>query len=173
MNHTIAAAYATLDPIGDFKEALEQLAREHADLKEKLVRIYHEALGIGNDPSIEHWGSQLHSLRVKVEAFMAELEEHSEWEERNLFPIVAMYTGKDIGPAMVMEQEHYLAVQYVHAYYSSMDGVVFPVASTQAREIITFLLQMYFILTDHFQKEEEWIFPIAELMLRDIELFYS
>jgi regulator of cell morphogenesis and NO signaling len=162
-----------VDPVTDFKDALDKLVAEHEKLKNKLVSIYKEAIAIGGDPHIASWDGHLHSLRAKVEAYMEELEEHSAWEEQNLFPLVSMYTGKDIGPALVMEREHQLAVEYVRAYYSSMDGMLFPVQASEAREIITFLLQTYFILIDHFNKEEEWIMPIAEQMLIDIELFYS
>jgi regulator of cell morphogenesis and NO signaling len=166
-------AASFVDPATDFKEALDKLMAEHEDLKNKLIAIYKESMTIGKDPLIASWDSQLIELRHKVETFMEELEGHSDWEEQNLFPLVSLYTGKEIGPAMVMEQEHRLALQYVQAYYRSMDGMLFPVKASEAREIITFLLQTYFILIDHFNKEEEWILPVAEQMLVDIELFYS
>ncbi|MDV3486059.1 hypothetical protein R1A30_17955 [Paenibacillus larvae] len=42
-----------------------------------------------------------------------------------------------------------------------------------AKKAVSHVQQTYFILTEFIRKEKEWVFPLSEQMLTDIEHFYS
>jgi regulator of cell morphogenesis and NO signaling len=152
---------------------IERLREEHRVLKHELMEFYGMAKVIGQDDQVTNWSVSLSNLRRKILAFMDAMDAHSEWEDLVLFPMVQEYTGKDMGPIAVMEHEQELAKQNVRRFLEAAEQLSVPVTCQDAKEAASFLLQAYIILTDHFTKEEEVLFPLAEQMLTDIEQFFS
>lgn len=173
MMQTLSHEDQTVNTLDVLASGIEQLREEHAVLKEKMAGFYGIAKTVGRDPAVTDWGGTLRSLRVQIEAFMGEMELHSAWEDHILFPMVQEYTGKDMGPVAVMEHEHELAKQNVQRFLDIIGGLPASVGSEEAKEAASYLLQVYVILMDHFKKEEEVLFPLAEQMLTDIEQFFS
>lgn len=162
----------TVNTVDVLNEGIEQLREEHVVLKQKLMEFYNLAKEIGTNEEVTNWSASIEALSTKTKAFMTELDVHSIWEDQVLFPMVQEYTGKDMGPISVMEYEHELAKQNVRRFMDAASKLQAPVSAEEAKEAASFLLQAYVILTDHFKKEEEVLFPIAEQMLADIEQFF-
>ncbi|NGQ93958.1 hemerythrin domain-containing protein [Brevibacillus sp. SYP-B805] len=146
-------------------EPLAQLKREHGPLREQMDAFAGMAADIGMDQEKTDWSRQLAELKEKVDAFARELDPHSEREEGTLFPLMAKYIGRQMGPIAVMEYEHELAKQNLKTFGEAVAQVKEPVDAARAKEIASYALQAYAVLTDHFMKEENVLFPMAENML--------
>jgi regulator of cell morphogenesis and NO signaling len=146
-------------------EPLAQLKREHGPLMEQMDAFAREATEIGMDQEKTDWRPQLAKLKEKVDAFVRELDPHSEREEGTLFPLMAKYIGRQVGPIAVMEYEHDTAKQNLKKFGEAMEQVEGPVDAARAKEIVSYALQAHAVLTDHFMKEEHVLFPMAENML--------
>lgn len=162
-----------VDTVHALSGGIEKLREEHIFLKEKLMEFYGMAKAIGLDEDVINWSNSLENLRKKIIAFVAEMDDHSIWEDTVLFPMVAEYTGKDMGPVSVMEYEHELSKQHIERFLAAVGQLQVPINCETAKETASYLLQAYVILSDHFQKEEDILFPIAEQMLADMEQFFA
>ncbi|KIL41697.1 hemerythrin [Gordoniibacillus kamchatkensis] len=146
-------------------EPLAGLKREHAPLREQMDAFAEEARRLGSDRDQADWSSQLAELMHKVEAFVRGLDPHSEREEGTLFPLMANYIGRQVGPIAVMEYEHDQAKQNLKTFMETTGRETGPVDAARAKEIAEYALKAHAILTDHFMKEENVLFPMAENML--------
>lgn len=148
-------------------EPLAQLKREHTPLREKMNQFAAEASNIGFDPQISDWSGRLSALKEKVDAFIQVLDPHSEIEEDNLFPMMAKYIGREVGPIAVMEYEHEQAKKLLSAFVELVASESAPIPAERAKELAAHAMQAHAILTDHFMKEEVVLFPMAERILSD------
>lgn len=144
---------------------LAQLKREHGPLREQMDAFAREAQHIGDASDITDWRDPLETLKASVDAFVRELDPHSEREEGHLFPLMAKYIGRTTGPIAVMEYEHDMAKRNLKAFREEVERLTEPVDAGRAKEIASLALQAHAILTDHFMKEENVLFPMAENML--------
>jgi len=146
-------------------EPLDRLKREHGPLREQMDAVARMAAEIGADPQQTDWSRPLAELNEQVDAFVRELDPHSEREEGALFPLMAHYIGREVGPIAVMEYEHELAKQNLRAFGEALERRKEPVDARQAKEIAAYVLTAHAVLTDHFAKEENVLFPMAENLL--------
>ena len=146
-------------------EPLAQLKREHGPLREMMDAFAREAAVIGKSDQLTDWRHPLAALKEKVDAFVRELDPHSEREEGQLFPLMAKYIGRQAGPIAVMEYEHEQAKQNLETFRKEVDQIKGPLNAARAKEVATFALQAHEVLTAHFMKEENVLFPMAERML--------
>lgn len=160
-------------PVTELGELFEQLTVEHEQLKKQLQTLYIRARAVGANHRVHNWHAALTSLRKEVDRFLKSLDEHSEWEEEIIFPLVCLHSGKSISIFYVIEQEHEIAKQYIEDFLAEMDIVQDHIGSVQAHELAACLLQALYILNEHFRKEEELIIPFTEKMLVDMEQFFS
>jgi hemerythrin-like domain-containing protein len=145
-------------------EPLAQLAREHEPLTEQMNAFAREAESIGEEAR-EDWTGPLNELRAKVEAFAHDLDVHSDKEEVHLFPLMAKYIGRETGPIAVMEYEHETGKQLIARFLDQVSSLSGITPADKAREIASIALNAREILTSHFMKEENVLFPMAETML--------
>lgn len=144
---------------------LARLKREHGPLREQMNEFAQLAAFFGKDDDIADWSMLLSELRAKVQAFAERLEPHSELEEGVLFPMMANHIGRETGPIAVMEYEHDRAKENLRKFLElSVPGEA-PVLSSQAAGIAIYAAAAHEILTDHFLKEENILFPMAENLL--------
>jgi regulator of cell morphogenesis and NO signaling len=146
-------------------EPLAQLKREHGPLREQMDAFARAAADIGMDQEKTDWSRQLAELKEMVDAFVQKLDPHSEREEGTLFPLMAKYIGRQVGPIAVMEYEHELAKNNLKTFGEAVEQVKEQVDAERAKEIASYALQAHSVLTDHFMKEENVLFPMAENML--------
>lgn len=173
MLQTLSREDQTVDTVNVLSAGIDQLREEHRALKSGLLEFYELAKAVGEDRQVSEWSGSIQILRRKITAFMEELDVHSDWEDHVLFPMVQDYTGRDMGAVAVIEHEHELAKQNVRKFLQAADRLSTPVNGAEAKEAASYLLQAHVILSDHFRKEEEVLFPIAEQMLTDFEQFFS
>jgi regulator of cell morphogenesis and NO signaling len=150
-------------PQAELSEGLKQLKSEHPPLLEQLEELYSLTQKIDQETDVEE---NFEELIKKVKEFIAALDPHSEREEGVLFPMMGTYIGTTSGPIAVMEYEHDQAKANIGAFLTKADEH----ASTDEKKEQAQLIQnAYFILTEHFSKEENVLFPMAERMLTDEE----
>jgi hemerythrin-like domain-containing protein len=120
----------------------------------------------------------LRILKLRMTDFIDQLHEHSVCEEREVFPVIDLYFRRLMKPSItpsiwVMEKEHELADLFVKSFMEAVDALSERSSSEQNRQTAAHLVQACLILTEHFELEEELIFPLADEMLTDIDFFYS
>jgi regulator of cell morphogenesis and NO signaling len=145
-------------------QGLKQLKGEHPPLLAQLEVLYSLTQSIDQEAEIE---SNFVQLVKMTEEFKNNLDPHSEREEGVLFPMLGAYIGTTSGPIAVMEYEHDQAKENINAFLAGGD---FSQSSPEELKKRAQLVQnAYFILTEHFAKEENVLFPLAERMLSDEE----
>ncbi|XYG88855.1 hemerythrin domain-containing protein [Heyndrickxia coagulans] len=143
---------------------LNQLKNEHGHLNERKRALYETAGQIING-ELENKREALDALRKGTESFSAQLKHHAEREENVLFTMMARYIGRENGPIAMMEYEHDEAEKYIEIFLNGtkiMD-------EDQAEVLASYIVQMYELLTNHFFKEENVLFPMAENLLSAAE----
>lgn len=154
---------------GPLCAGLERLKGEHAPLWKGMEELEKSARRIGSDFAVENWKEALSVLEARVRSFVEELDLHSRREEEVLFPLMAGYIGRETGPIAVMEYEHEQAKIRLAGFLSRMEEIGNVVEANGARQIAGEVVEAVQILSDHFRKEENVLFPMAERMLSDAE----
>lgn len=150
-------------PAGELSIGLKQLKEEHPPLLAQLDGLYKLTHEIEQDSEVEKHFAE---LIIKVEEFKDQLDPHSEREEGVLFPMMGVYIGTTSGPIAVMEYEHDQAKAHIGEFLTKVDSS----QSTEEKKNLAVLIKnAYFILTEHFAKEENVLFPMAERMLSNEE----
>ncbi|WHY02198.1 hemerythrin domain-containing protein [Neobacillus sp. DY30] len=147
----------------ELSKGLRQLKSEHPPLLAQLEGLFNLTSQIQENSNIENIFEE---LIIKVNEFKAALDPHSKREEGVLFPMMGVYIGTTSGPIAVMEYEHDQAKSKIHEFLEKADSSI----TEQEKKILSDLVKdAYFILTEHFAKEENVLFPMAERMLSDDE----
>lgn len=149
---------------GELSKGLKQLKGEHPPLLAQLEEIFKCTQLIEEAVDIEKNFSDLIS---KVNQFKEELDPHSEREEGVLFPMMGAYIGTTSGPIAVMEYEHDQAKMKINAFLEQASSGEHK--KEEIQNLSALIKEAYFILTQHFSKEENVLFPMAERMLSEEE----
>lgn len=148
-----------------FCTPLQTLQNEHIPLRKQMEGLMAFSEGIGRDEKITDWSKHILKLREKVKQFTDQLDPHSEREEGVLFPLMAKYIGKESGPIAVMEYEHEMAKKDLKLFTVETSEIIKPLGKEKAEEMANHIIQAYLILTEHFVKEENVLFLMAEKLL--------
>jgi hemerythrin-like domain-containing protein len=151
-------------PQAELSEGLKQLKSEHPPLLEQLGGLYSLTQQIDQEMDVNN---KFVELITKVKEFKAALDPHSEREEGVLFPMMGVYIGTTTGPIAVMEYEHDQAKTNIRAFLEKAESS--QVSIDEKKKLTELIQNAYFILTEHFSKEESVLFPMAERMLTDEE----
>jgi hemerythrin-like domain-containing protein len=149
---------------GEFSPGLARLKREHSSLREKLASLFALIEKIENDIDVEQTFA---SLKTGVVTFKAELDPHSEREESVLFPMLGQYIGTTSGPIAVMEYEHEQAKTFIKTFLEGAETE--QVSFEKIKDLAELVQNAHNILTEHFTKEENVLFTMAERMLSEEE----
>lgn len=155
--------FGSMEPV-ELSPGLAQLKGEHPALLKKIQNIYLLLDQLDKESNIER---VFVKLRSNVLAFKSELDPHSEREEGALFPMMGAYIGTSTGPIAVMEYEHAHAKSSIGSFLSMAADAALP--SEKLRDAANLIKSACDILTEHFTKEENILFPMAERMLSDEE----
>ena len=150
-------------------QGLQRLKQEHEPLRKQKQYLFELAQAIGGDAGVQNWKERLLALRKNVQVFINELDPHSEREEGVLFPMMAQYIGRTSGPIAVREYEHDQAKQRITSFLAKTAELPETVDRDSAMALADKIIQAYHILTEHFMKEENVLFPMAERLLSDEE----
>lgn len=148
---------------------LQQLKDEHIPLRKQMDDLKILADTIGENPDTDDWSETILFLAEKVNQFTSELEPHSDREEGILFPMMYKYIGRESGPIAVMEYEHDTAKNYLNTFKDQVSIISGAVEKNKATELAKLVIEAYYVLTDHFMKEENVLFPMAEKFFSDAE----
>ncbi|WP_161568307.1 hemerythrin domain-containing protein [Anaerobacillus alkaliphilus] len=151
---------------------LQQLIDEHPSLLAKMAEFNQLVLSYESSNSVEDWNDAINNLHLKITAFIEELEPHSDREEDILFEMMVKYIGREGGPIAVMEYEHNTAKLNLKEFMDKVESIKNEkkiITKDEALTIFRHLKIVYMTLTDHFMKEENILFPMAEQMLSDDE----
>ncbi|WHY93400.1 hemerythrin domain-containing protein [Neobacillus cucumis] len=151
-------------PQAELSKGLKQLKGEHPPLLDQLDELFKLTKQIEDEKDIEQ---NFTVLITKVKEFKAELDPHSEREEGVLFPMMGAYIGTTSGPIAVMEYEHDQAKLKIAAFLEKAEND--QISSAEKKNLADLIKNAYLILTEHFSKEENVLFPMAERMLTDEE----
>ncbi|MFC0212212.1 hemerythrin domain-containing protein [Paenibacillus chartarius] len=172
-----------LDPesvarVSPWMEAAVRLKEEHQLLRDRIVRIQTCARSIYAELDPERSRIILEVLQLRMEDFMSQLHKHSEWEEKEVFPVIEIYNRRMFKPSItpsiwVMEKDHELADLFVASFNETVDALPMVCSVELARKAAANLDQACLILLEHLELEEELIFPLADELLTDIDYFYS
>jgi len=154
-------------PQAELSEGLTQLKSEHPPLLEQLEGLFKLTKHIDQETDVDHYFGE---LITKVKEFKAALDPHSEREEGVLFPMMGAYIGTTSGPIAVMEYEHDQAKSNIGTFLTKAEAG--QTSTDEKKKLAEFIQNAYFILTEHFSKEENVLFPMAERMLTDEEKAY-
>lgn len=156
----------------NFCAPLQQLFNEHPSLLAKMDAFYKMVLTFEKDRDTSKWNEAIDTLHEKLEVFVAELEPHSNREEDILFEMMVKYIGREGGPIAVMEYEHHTAKLNLKAFFDKVAQIKIAnenISMEKGLELIHHVKIVYATLTEHFKKEEQILFPMAEKMLTQEE----
>jgi regulator of cell morphogenesis and NO signaling len=156
------SSFGGMPPV-ELSKGLNQLKSEHPPLLAQLEGLFKLTKQIEEDSTSENTFEELIN---KVNEFKAALDPHSEREEGVLFPMMGVYIGATSGPIAVMEYEHDQAKAKIHEFLEKAACTQTVEEKKKSAELVK---NAYYILTEHFAKEENVLFPMAERMLSDDE----
>lgn len=146
-------------------EGLQILINEHIPLRSNLETLSSLCKKV---EAVEEKEAIFNQLLQEVKDFNENLSRHSAREEDYLFKMMEKYLGKSGGPIAVMEYEHERAHGFINEFLKNTEE-----NSTQANddmiknaELIDNAVET---LLEHFSKEEQVLYPMAERMFTDEE----
>jgi regulator of cell morphogenesis and NO signaling len=145
-------------------KGLNQLKEEHPPLLAMLEELLHITIKMGESPD----RALFEKLTEHVQNFCSKLDPHSEREEGVLFRMMEQYLGKGTGPIAVMEYEHDQAKSCIKAFLRAAERVEH-LTEKEMAEHSGLIKKAYYTLTQHFSKEENVLFPMAENLLTEDE----
>ncbi|WP_416151292.1 hemerythrin domain-containing protein [Salipaludibacillus sp. HK11] len=140
-------------------QALTELLEEHPSLRQQMDQFKQTAMQIKQNGK---GNMNLESLYQQMRRFKVDIDLHSAKEEDGLFEMMVSHIGREGGPIAVMEEEHRLAKDHLGSFFKKYSRNV---SEGLAIELAQHVLIVYQTLTDHFMKEEQILFPMAEQML--------
>lgn len=146
---------------------LQQLKNEHVSLLAMLEEL--RILGSSLVEKETDINAEFNLLTEKLQLFYRDLGPHSEKEENVLFRMMEKYLPKSGGPIEVMEDEHNRARALIHHYLDETNEEKLNLSDEVKKQLAGSLVKVHTILTDHFAKEENVLFPMAERMFSDAE----
>ncbi|OIJ10486.1 hypothetical protein BKP37_18295 [Anaerobacillus alkalilacustris] len=155
----------------NYSAPLKQLIDEHPSLLAKMAE-FNQMIETYEEDDTTNWTKSVYELHDKITSFITELEPHSNREEDVLFEMMVKYIGREGGPIAVMEYEHSTAKLNLKEFMDKVSVIKEEnkeVSKEEAFSLFHHLKIVYMTLTDHFMKEENILFPMAEQMLSDEE----
>lgn len=146
-------------------EPLQLLKDEHAPLRTMMDDFNQTAGQVMCGDGIELF----YMLREQVAVFADQLKKHARKEDDVLFPMMAAHIGREFGPIAVMEHEHEQAEMNLERFLAAAGPADSTLSDEEAKFTAGYAALAYSILTQHFNKEENVLFPMAERMLSEEE----
>jgi iron-sulfur cluster repair protein YtfE (RIC family) len=161
-----------------FLSMVERLKEEHEAMQDQLKEIRTMAGEVYTLEDCTEGMCKLVRLQDRILVLIEDLDRHSEWEERELFPILQSYVNRYMKPSItpsiwVMEKDHDLAKQFVQSYIDGVNGMKAPIDRGFLKEMTSQLIQACLLLLEHFTLEEELVFPLTDQLLTDIDFLFS
>jgi regulator of cell morphogenesis and NO signaling len=151
-----------IHPYFQFNAAIERLEEEHRMLGASLLELCKLAEAIDLKKDITNWTQSMTDLKQKVSEFKQALEQHSNWEEDELFKLVDKYFDEIPSLFGLIEQEHVLVEKFMDAFISVVDRNICAENPLEAAKMSTYLQLAFNSLVGHFKKEEDIVTSLAD-----------
>ncbi len=148
----------------ELSAGLEQLKEEHAPLLKQLEEIKSLSEQVDQEQNIEETYA---NLKTQVERLKEDMDPHSKREEGVLFPMMGEHIETNSGPISVMGYEHQKAYSTINTFLKKAEND--QQSADDMKYSAGFLKDAYNILSEHFLKEENILYPIAEKVLSEEE----
>ncbi|WP_018131601.1 hemerythrin domain-containing protein [Effusibacillus pohliae] len=148
--------------------AIQQLFNEHPPLRQQMEQLVQKAQQLAESAD-EQAAAAIQQLVGWEGHFRRELEIHSEKEEQGLFPLLGRHIGTETGPIAVMEYEHSEAKRMLAEFERQAGQPEGPWTPERLQAVTAPLVRGCQILFEHFLKEENVLFPMAETILSQQE----
>ena len=146
-------------------EGLQKLVSEHGPLRNWLETLF----SLCNKVEVEENKEvPFEELIHEVKVFSTKLEFHSVREENYLFRMMEVYIGKSGGPIAVMEYEHEQANGFISEFLYNAENHRQLTTDEMIKNAIL-IKNAYHTLVNHFAKEEQVLYPMAERMFSQEE----
>jgi hemerythrin-like domain-containing protein len=156
-------------PMVDFIHAVDQLRNEHEGLRATLIRMEETWHKIITQPTMSQKVADIQALAQRVEAYLNVLHAHAIWEDEVLFPMVSMYFQANAEQVHQIEADHAQAETDLRTFITIARAADAQMQEGQVQTVGMKLLHACRLLTNHFNVEEQIVFPLAEEILEDID----
>lgn len=103
----------------------------------------------------------LQELRKRVVDFIEPLKNHTEKEEKFLFPMLAQYVGSEQGPVQAVQEEHDEIDAFIGHFLHHTRGDLAAFTLDMMHDVVKDAGEAFEVLMIHFVKEENVIFPMV------------
>nr|WP_255807517.1 hemerythrin domain-containing protein [Cohnella mopanensis] len=135
--------------------------QEHDLLKEELQDIFEQACIVRSGVDESRLNREIVELNENVKHFMKDWNEHTLWEESELFPYAAWLLGSEPDLYALMEQEYELADRSIREFVQTLERTSLPIGREEACRMTSYLIQAYAILKNRFKEEEEIMLELS------------
>jgi len=140
-------------------EGLNKLISEHIPLRNSLENLFSLCGRVEKENS-----NSFEQLAQQVKEFFENLEYHSSREEEILFRMMENYLGEHGGPIAVMEYEHEQSHGFINEFLKNAESIA-SLTEEEKLQNAALIVNAYHTLLNHFAKEEQVLYPMAERML--------
>jgi iron-sulfur cluster repair protein YtfE (RIC family) len=156
-----------------FPAMVERWKEEHLKMRNQLKEIRKMAASLYSLEDCSIGMCKLIEMQDQILSLVEELEQHADWEEQELFPVLHTYlhptTALSITRSLtVLEQDHDLAKKVVQSYVDGVNGMKVPIDLEFMQLMISELVTACLILLKHITLEEELVYPLADLILENL-----
>lgn len=144
-----------------FSEVLQGLLDEHPPLRKQMEQLVEKSNQVTDLPA-EIWQTEIQAILALEQSFADELEIHSKKEEDGLFLILGRHIGTNSGPIAIMNFEHEEARKGLASFEAEAAKATADLSPERVTLITTPLIMACMTLFDHFMKEENVLYPMAE-----------
>ncbi|MGG1551912.1 MULTISPECIES: hemerythrin domain-containing protein [Paenibacillus] len=157
----------------DFRELAQRLKEEHVQMREQLAEIRATASALFSLDDCSIGMCKLIKLQDAILCLIEELEQHSEWEDQELFPSLQSYLHPTMALSVarsiiVLEQDHDLAKRVVQSYVNGVNAMRVPIDEDFLHVMASELLTACLLLLKHFTLEEELVYPLLDRIVEQI-----
>lgn len=152
----------------NFCEPIQILFDEHKPLRKQMEEILTKAEKVAGVEQGQR-NTEIAELTRLVEVYKVDLIRHSAKEEEGLFPILGRHIGTQFGPIAIMEHEHSEGKRYINEYLTKQKELPSPITPDSISDLSLSIIRGIQVLMDHFSKEENVLFPMAERTLTQEE----
>ncbi|MBD0382609.1 hemerythrin domain-containing protein [Paenibacillus sedimenti] len=156
-----------------FPAIVERWKEEHRQMRNQLADIRMTAVSLFSLEDCSIGMCRLIELQDRILSLIEELEQHSEWEEQELFPRLHTYlhptTALSISRSItVLEQDHDLAKRVVQSYVDGVNGMKVPIDLEFLQLMTSELVTACLILLKHITLEEELVYPLTDQIVNNL-----
>jgi hemerythrin-like domain-containing protein len=160
----------------DLPMLLDRLKQDHAELLQVLTEMENQASQTEMDADKNRAMVSLLHLRLWTLGFKEELQRHSEWEERELFPLLNICcheSDRNMNTPTIcdLEKDHELGMKYMDTFLRAVHALKSDSEAMPVRQAAAYLTHACRILIKHLEQEESLVFPMTEQFFSESPYF--